>query len=337
MTRRTRIPDDRIAQEIERDAAAYREATSRGLPELSAVARAARTRATASKEGFVMALARRHPFLAPAAMTVAVLFVVLLLPISFDRTVGHDVSMRLTGGSLDARRIGAIAEELKAQLGADAVQVTADVRDGAETFDFAASVPAKGGASAKGVVAAFERMLEAQGVRVAAAVTPRVEKVSGTVAAYAADRVIRIETEGKSAAQIESELRAAFEAAGMTGVQVSVTDEGPGKHRIEVKAEKDANSGDPEGAEPPRIIVGDGSAGDGKHVTIQVRKLKDDTGALTMKLDIGANGRETEVTVPNPDALSDGALEAEIESQLARAGVDLDVTVTGGKIDVETP
>jgi hypothetical protein len=283
-----------------------------------------------------MAFARKHPFLAPALLTTAVLVAVLLLPISFDRTVAHDISMKLEGGALDPSRVAALGREIQSQLGAKEIALAAEAEDGAAAFTLTASVPAAGGARAQRVVEAFESALEKQGISVTASVTPRTERVSGTVAAYAADRVIRIETEGKSAEQIGAEIRTALEQAGLTDVQVSVSDEGNGAKRVEVRAERDANAGDPPAQEMPQIVLGDESPGSGDRVSVQVRKLKDESGAHSLKLSVTAQGRDTEVTVPNIDSMSDGALESEIERQLSAAGLNhADVTVTNGKIDVQ--
>lgn len=323
---------DRLAPGLERDREALERVTSQGLPPLSSVARAVRNRQPRISEGFFMSFARKHPFLAPALLTTAVLALLSFLPISFDRTVGHDVRLTLDGSTFDETRIAALAKEMKSQLGADQVAVNAEAQGaGAPTFTFTTKVAAKEGARARSVLDAFEKTLEEQGMRVSTAVTPSVERVSGTVAAYAADRVIKIETEGKSAAQIENEIRVAFEQAGMSGVQVSVQDEGEGKRRVEVHAEHDGASGVP--AEPLQIQIGDEKPGDDR-TTVDMRKIKDDAGVMTLKVHVVSGGRDSEAVIPNVDTMSDAALESEIERQLTAAGVNVDVTVTDGKINV---
>ena len=334
MTTPPRIPEDRLDHELERDTAAFQDVTSRNLPDLNLLARRVRHRSLRSGKETLMGLARQHPFVVPL-LTIAVLLLVLLFPISFDRTTGHDVTMRVTGGTLDAAAARAIAQEWKAQLGAEHVEVAADQRDDSSTFTFTANVPANAGANARSVAAAFEKMLEAQDLGVTTSVMPRVERVSGPMVAYAADRVVRIETEGKSASQIESEIRSALEDAGMTNVQVSVTDLGGGKRDVEVNAQRDAQSGDAAGEGPVEIVLDGEPVDDADRVSVNVRKMKDDAGNVSMTIDVLSEGREVEVVVPNPDSMSDPALESEIERQLSQAGVDLDVTVSGGRVSVE--
>jgi hypothetical protein len=281
-----------------------------------------------------MAYARKHPVWITALSTAAVLLVVFLFPISFDRTVGHDVSMKLEGAALDPARIAALGREIQTQLGVDELALTAHASSGAASYTLTTRVPANQGAQARRVADAFAKALAPQGLEVTFSVTPRVERVSGSMAAYAADRVIRIETEGKSAEQIGAEIRTALEQAGFGPVEVSVSDEA-GQRRVEVRAEREGPAGDPP-QEMPQIVVGDEGA-DPERTAVQMRRIKDDSGATSIRVNVTVGGRDTEVTIPNVDSMSDLALESEIERQLSTAGLsNVDVTVRDGKIDVET-
>jgi hypothetical protein len=329
-----RNPEDESMNAIDRDLAAFRKVTDQNVPELSHVARAVRNRHTHSEERALMKLFREHPFMAPAVMTLAVLFLVMFLPISFDRTVGQDVSLKLSGAALDEARVKALASEMKSQLGAEGVEVRAESEEGAPSFEFRAFVASKSDQKAQHVLEAFDRALTEQGFQVATSLKPRIERASGTVAAYAAERVIRINTQGKSASQIESEIRTALLDAGMDDVQVSVTDRAEGGREVRIQAERQSTDPTQEIEEPQLILEGEGQEIDRDALRVKVRKMKDDAGTTSLVVDVQAQDRSATATVANPESMSDAALASEIKSQLFASGIDADVEVTNGKIEV---
>ena len=334
MSDKHRNPEDESMNAIDRDLAAFRKITEQDVPELSHVARAVRNRHSQTEERALMKLFRDHPFMAPAAMTLAVLFLVMFLPVSFNRTVGQDVSLKLSGAALDEARVKALATEMKSQLQAEAVEVRAEANEGAPSFEFRAFVASKSGAQARFVLDAFDRALTEQGLQVATSLSPRVERVSGTVAAYAAERVIRINTQGKTAAQIESEIRTALADAGMDNVQVSVTDHPEGGREVRINAEREATDPGQELEEPQIILEGEGQETDGDMLRVKVRKLKDDAGVVSLIVDVQSKDRTATATVANPESMSDSALASEIKSRLFSAGIDADVEVVNGKVEV---
>ena len=308
--------------------------TEQDVPELSHVARAVRNRHSRSEERVLMKLLRDHPFMAPAVMTLAVLFLVMFLPVSFNRTIGQDVSLKLSGAALDQARVKALATEMKSQLGAENVEVRAEANQGAPSFEFRAFVASKSNEQAQRVLDAFDRTLAEQGLQVATSLKPRVERVSGTVAAYAADHVIRINTQGKTAAQIESEIRSALADAGLSDVQVSVTDRPEGGREVRIEAQREATQPGQEIEEPQLVLEGEGQATDPDMLRVKVRKLKDDAGVLSLIVDVQSKDHSATATIPNPDSMSDSAMASEIKSQLFSAGIDAEVEVTNGKIEV---
>jgi hypothetical protein len=329
-----RNPEDESMNAIHRDLAAFRQITEQNVPELSHVARAVRNRQSRSEERALMKLFRSHPFMAPAVMTLAVLFLVMFLPVSFDRTVGQDVSLKLSGVALDQARVNALATEMKSQLGAEKVEVRAEENAGTPSFEFRAFVASKSDQQARYVLDAFHRTLSEQGLQVATSLSPRVERVSGNVAAYAAENVIRINTQGKSASQIESEIRSAMIDAGMDNVQVSVTDRPEGGREVRIQAEREATQPGQEIAEPQLILEGEAQPADAQTLRVKVKHLKDDAGVFTLVVDVQSQDRSATVTIPHADTMSDGAIASEIKSQLFSSGIDADVEVTGGKIEI---
>lgn len=326
----------RAEEAITLDRAAFARQTEKDLPHLVDVARAVRQRPSTPWETLVMKQFRLHPFAMPALLTLAVCAALLLLPFSFDRTVGHEVSLTLTGVAPDPARFQALATEMKSQLGAESVEIRAENENGAIVCTFAAYVPGKSAAAVSGILGAFEKTLEEKGLQVATTSTPRVERVSSTMAAYAADQVIHIQSEGKTAAQLESEIRNSLAAAGFDHVDVSVTDrpEGGREVRIEANRESDDPNAMIEG-DGPEIVI-DGAHGTAEQARIAIRNVRETPGGpMTLKADVSAHGNTAVVTVEGSDTMSDAALEAEIERQLSAAGVDMDVTVTNGKIEVK--
>jgi hypothetical protein len=280
---------------------------------------------------------RSRPWLATAAAVVLIAIAGLLVPISYERTTGHDVSLAVTNVAPDQMK--GIATELKSAIGVEHVMVNAEATESGTTLTFEASVPASNGVDAGAVASAFANGLKARGFGAVANTTPVREKVSGNVYAYARDRVIRVETSGKTAAQIEAEIRDKIAAAGLTGTTVSVKDEG---NKRTVKVEAQHFSDKPGEAEPENLtleLTKDGqpvreSMTDG--VSVQVKRLKSPSGE-TMHLDVSTNGQTAGVDIPNANTMSDAALADAIKSELAKKGMNVKVTVTAGQIQIEKP
>ena len=182
----------------------------------------------------------------------------------------------------------------------------------------------------------FAGALQAKGYRAAVLVTPRVERVSGSVYAMARDQVIRISTDGKSAGELEAEIRDRLLEAGVPDPEVRVTDE-EGRRRIEVtsKVETDDASRAPEEPIAPRIILTkdgqDMPAGEGCEV--RAKKIRTEAG-VTLTVDVTWRESTAQAVVENSDALGDARLAASIESQLRAAGMDVTVHVQDSEIEV---
>lgn len=316
------------------DLQALREVTSRSIPALDDGMATLRTRRPAAppwKERLmpVTDSIRRRPWLATAGVATAAVLVLSVVPVSYTRTVGHDVSVKLANVN-DVASAAGIAAELKSMLKAGSVAVKAAEDGAGTTVTFEAFVPASAGVNAGARAQAVAKELTARGFAATAATAPRRERVSGSVYAFARDLVIRVEMEGKTAPQIEAEIRDQLAAAGVTNTVVSVKDEGD-RREVMIRAEEHV----PPGGEPQHRNVnvqltknGQPAGEDGARV--ELRKLKGADG-VTLQLTVTADGRTTNLEVQRADTMSDADLAARIRAALQNAGLDLDVEVENGQ------
>lgn len=327
--------------EIERDLSALASATSRDLPNVHETVRRARDRAPVRAGGFPMAAVRflwLRPMLSTVTAVALGLFVVFGLPIPFERTVGHDVTLTVSGPDLGTDRARTIVSEMKTLLGAESVRVEAEASSGdGMSYRFFASLAERSGAKARSAAQALAASVKAAGYEATADVLPRTERVSGTVYAFAADRVIRISTDGKSAPQLEAEIRDRLLAAGLRDVQVSVSDEGE-QQKVGIEVHRES-AGEPVEDMPEVVLTKNGQdiagAGAGQ-CQVRVKRLKDEAGATKLVLDLTKDGRATTVEVPNVDGMSDLTLRSELQAQLDRAGIQVRVEVRDGQISVDS-
>jgi hypothetical protein len=331
------ILEPRIAD----DFAALREDTAQNIPGLPRTVANLTTRPLRGhgwKEQMMSMVqtTRSKPWLVTGLGIATVALALLVIPVSYERVTGHQVSLSLSGASPD--QMPEIAKHLKSALGVEHVMVKAEAASGAEAFTFEASVPRTKSVDPDAVVQAFARELNARGFHAEAASTPIRERVSTNVYAYAADQVIRVETSGKSAAQIETEIRQQLADAGITNTNVSVTDMAPGKREVKVMAHHEATT--PGATEPPNLrleLTKDGQpvTGSAEGVMVEIKKLRSASGE-TLQLDVSAGGRSAKVEIPNSNTMSDAALAETIRAELAKQGLgDLQVTVSGGHIQIE--
>lgn len=315
------------------DLEALGDTTTSDLPTLAhsmARTRTRRTAATHWKERLmntVETTPNRHWILA-AGLAVLIAVAGLVVPISYERVTGHDVSLVL-GNLQDVASATGVAQEMKAALGAERVAMRA--AESGAGFELAAFVPSKSGMNAEARAQALAKELTARGFTATATATPHRERVSGSVYAYAKDLTIKIETEGKTPAQIENEIRQQLTAAGITNAKVEVTQSGK-ERKISVVAE---NHGTP-GNEPRNIgidLLANGVPAQGG-TRVEMRKVTTPTGKA-LEATVTANGKTAQVTVPNVDQLSDAQLAEQVTKILKDAGLDLMVKVTNGHLQIE--
>jgi hypothetical protein len=159
---------------------------------------------------------------AAAAVVAAVLFFV---PISYSRTVGWDASLNLSASYFNPEQLRSVATELKAALGAEAVRLELEQDENGQNAAMSVFVDAKTGKDPNAKMQAFARFLSDKGYKASATSRPRIEEVSANVVAMTLDRVIHVEQEGKSAEELEEEITARLQEAGIKNVEVRVTKE----------------------------------------------------------------------------------------------------------------
>lgn len=337
--------DERIA----RDLGALRSVRAGDLPSVEETIRAARRlrpdpglEPNGIRRILMQALGFIHTRPLASAVAVAVLIVAagMVVPVSYDRVTGHDVALTLSGGGLEMEQVAGVAKDMKARLGAGGVSVEVEGGATGTRYTLRATAPDRSRAELAGATSALIRDLAGKGVSASVGVSPRLERVRYPVAAYAWDQIIRISVDGKSAPQLESEIRQRLAEAGVPDAQVSVTDVPDGGRNVSLRVERHRTSDDP-AAEPhepmPEVVLTKEGAplADANAVKVQLQKRKTQDGAVTLVADVAAHGKTAKVEIPNVQAMTDAELANALSTQLRRAGLDMNVTVTGGKVSIE--
>jgi hypothetical protein len=237
---------------------------------------------------------------AVAAIAIALLFV----PVSYQHTVGQNITLTLPG-NLSPETARGIAGTLGETTGAADLKLR-----GGEQIVIEAQIPDRSYAEVRGMAKAFSETLETQGIAATAEVTPWTETVSGNVYAFAANSVtdIRVKVAGRSDFEIENDIRSQLMNAGFLNPEVrfSQTD---GGMKVDITADK--GSGEKFEAKLEHKTLGGPASGDGE---LEITLL------------------DTE----NLKGMSDAEVKAEVERQLAARGItDATVTVENGEIRVE--
>ena len=339
---KTNLPPEPDAA-VREDLRALRAVTARQVPTLdqTIVNSRRRLRAPANwEERFMSAMhtLKRRPWLATACAVAAIAALLLVIPVSYEKTTGHEVTLSVTGPNLGISQVQEIARQLKSVLGAGSVKVDARARDGAPSFALTTTVPARSGGNADAMARAFAQGLGQRGLTASATTTPRRERAWGSVYAYALDRVIRVNIDGKSAAELEAEVKRRLAEAGVPDAQVSITDEGEGRKKFKLEMKQVRTGTSPGGAEKamPEIELTKGGAPvAGEGFTVQIMKRKTHAGGLGLVINVTDGPRSAKVEVPNAESMGDAAVAAEIKAQLQRAGIEAEVTVAGDEIQIQ--
>jgi type IV pilus biogenesis protein CpaD/CtpE len=333
---------------VDRDLAALRKLSTRDVPDLDTTIQTIRQRGLDSgpwlgnfgrKAMALLHSVRTRPAVAAAAVGVLAVLVAMVVPVSYDRVAAQDVALTVTGKGIGNQEITGLVQGFKGALGAKSVMVEAASGSEGSSFVLHATLPKRSGAAVQRATAEFARELAAKGYSASVRVTPRHERVRYPAVAYALDQIIRISVDGKAAAALEQEIRDRLAQAGVPDAQVSVTDrpEGGREVRLAVERERDANAPPTQPEPMPQLVLTKNGAplagGEGLSVKIQKRVVN---GATSLVVEVTSNGKSARVEVANSDTMSDAALSDAIASQLKQAGIDARVTVTGGKISIES-
>lgn len=239
-----------------------------------------------------------HRWLATAAAAAAVAVVLLFIPFSYERTVGQELTLTLEGAYAPAD-LRTLADAFRAATASDGIRVAAG-----ETTALSAKLRGRSPAEATAIARAFTQSLAAKHVHATFAVRPWVEQESGTVYAQAANRWrdLRVATAGRSEAEVERDVAAELERMGFENPEVTFRRTGDGTE-FQFRA-----------------------GGDGEETRVE-RRIQ------------GAGGEEPPIEVGLPDfsdlkGRPDAEIKAEVERTLRERGIDAEVTVENGRIEI---
>jgi hypothetical protein len=336
--------DPNATDDLRADLAALKKVSDRDLPDLKHVMNEI-SRRDAVKAAPIMGWRRRimaavqtmkaRPVLAALAAAVVLIAVGMVVPVSYDRVTGHDVSISLSGANFTPDQIAPMAKEMKATLGAEGVQVDAMDDNGVARFVFHTTLPERSRAEAARKAGAFMKELAQKGIAASLAVAPHKEHVTSPAVAYAWNQIIQISVDGKSASALESEIKQRLAEAGLPDAQVSVKDGGQGGREISVNVQRQNIGGAPAGQQPePELVLTKNGAPITGGSTVRIKKMKDESGATSMVVETSDHGKTATATIPNADKMSDAQLQSAIETQFRQAGLNVRVEVVGGQIKV---
>lgn len=268
--RRKRQGSDNISSDFE----ALGERSKRNLPTIDQTAQRLwnHTRRR-SKEGSLMKVLhslKSHPAMATVVGIAVVAAVLLAVPISYTKTTGYRATLDISDAT--GVDIEAIAAEFGKVLDTEDVMVTA----GTGGARVSAELPVRPAGILAGLASGFAEALGERGVAAVAGVEAVTERVTGNVYAMAANEIIeiRVNSEGLTDEEIEDEIRAQIEAAGLEACLVNV-ESGDGEKRIEVGIQCDPEEGCPEGGMPVRISIdGMEPPPEGEFETVRAMELR---------------------------------------------------------------
>ncbi len=228
-----------------------------------------------------------------AAFAVAVFsFIFLFVPFSYERTVGNEVTLTLAGPGLDRDAVRVIADDFKTAVGGNEVRVGriavahSDVVNAAtgeapspelaqaDHFRLTAFTPTRSQRDAQHAASLFASTLARRGIDSRAQVAPRRERVEGNMYAMAGEGVcqLTIDKRGKTAEQLEADIRSQLSACGMEGANVAVTSEGD-MTQVQISCDShcclDGDGAGPDREEKCELkLMVDGEGGDDAHAII---------------------------------------------------------------------
>jgi len=280
-----------------------------------------------------------HPRFAVLAGVALAALAFLVVPFSYERVVGQEVTLTLAGENLTPDVARGIAHELGGSFEHATVNVASQIGQDGRRFILVAQVPGEESGSAAVISEAFAHTLREKGYQVEANVTPVKEKTSGSLYAMAFDNTIRVSVDGKTADELETEIATRLAEAGVPNAQVSVTREGDDCMKIEVQAESQGEEGMTD-SHPHLVLTSDGQdlgAGMEGAADCDVRLMKKvDEGGDHLTVEVTRSGQTGSATVDDPGSLSDADLAAAVQQQLAAQGfTDLSVSAQNGRLEIQ--
>ena len=247
---RRRMESDRVGSDLR----ALRDRSKRDLPTIDQTSQALWKRnLRRSEEGSLMKAIhslKSHPAMATVLGIAVVAAVLLAVPISYTKTTGYRATLEISDAT--GVDIKAVAGEFGKVLDTENVTVTV-LSGGARIL---ADLPARSAGRLEGITSGFAQALTERGIAAIAGVSPVTERVTGNVYAMAANEIIeiRINSEGLTDEEIEDEIRAQIEAAGLEACLVDV-ETSDGQKRIEIGIEQCADQQTGDACKPVQIHI----------------------------------------------------------------------------------
>lgn len=300
-------PRDQLDHRIERDQEALGAASRAALWPLERVRRIAATETQIRPRGeTIMSKLSRwksRPRLVSILGVCAVAAVLLVIPLRYQRTVGHRIDLTVSGEALDRVGIERLTGDVGLVTRARALQVSQAAGGGvALGIEMRATSEERAGR----VAAALVERLRERDFTAEARVSPITETVSGNVYAMVRDRiiVIDVDTEGKTDQEVEDEIRAQLLDDGVADPEVKYDNDGD-ETVVRVQGERD-----------------------GKSFNIVHKKLGDEHEA-GVRMEIGW------LDISREEGMTDEELEQKILRQLAERGLDGVVEIHGDDVRVK--
>jgi len=229
------------------DLRALRAETTRDLPDLEDTARVAR-RPRSNRERIM-----KRPWLPTLVGAGALAVALVFVPVSYETTVGHDVTLTVRG-AVDRTMMDAIATRMQKSLEGSGVRVQAD--PAGARLGVRSDIRSRGEVSR--AVAALANELAAKGLGTETRIERAVERVNGNVWAYAGARILNIRVDrGGTPEQVESEIRRQLEDAGFANPDVSVTINGD-QATIDIQGNLESEEGGENEIQLKVELMGDG-------------------------------------------------------------------------------
>lgn len=248
-----------------------------------------------------------RPWLAPAFGAVAV-FAMLLVPFSYQKTVAYDVSFHLDGSS--AQLAPGLSSAIQKSFGATSINANADGNGG---LTLVARIPSELASGVAARAEVFASALGGPGQTVTTKVEPIQETVSGNLFAMTRDQVVRVDitATGRTPEEIKADVRSQLEAAGVTGADVTVSQDEK-QTTIQIMNAHEGGAAH--------------ASGDGGNFEFTVDGKTPDPASMA-SIRIENDGRK----------LSDAELKRSVEDQLRAQGHPAEAVVQDGKIIRITP
>ncbi len=256
-----------------------------------------------------------RPLFTTSLLSAGVALLLVLIPISYDKTVGHEVTVTLSGTDLTASDAGEVGNTLAESIGSNDLRIYPAGRgaDGEKSYKFVASVRSRTKGRIGRIASAFAADLTARGYGTSVSISPLVERVSSNVYAAGFNRVISLDivAEGRSDEEVMADIREQLSAAGC-GDDVDVSFRRDGNATI-LTVQKSGFNGD----------CSDLDCDDLMDVRIDGERIDSD------------HARIVKICGEGNEDMSDSELEDLIRAQIEAQGIDADITVTDGKCRIE--